>query len=87
MSDKSENEIQQMAKFYKPATGTVFHIDAHKRTTAKMLESRYDSQRGFEATTWSRKEVAVMAANESAADQVRDEIPGEEIVAELEVSP
>lgn len=82
----SADEIQQMAKFYGPVSGTVFHVDAHKRTTAKMIASRYDSQRGFEATTWSRKGVAILAANESAAEQVRDEIPDEEIVGELEVT-
>ncbi len=85
-SEQSEDEIQQMADFYGPVSGTVFHVDAHKRTTAKMIASRYDSQRGFEATTWSRKEVAILAANDSAADQVRDEIPGEDIVAKLEVT-
>lgn len=79
--------IDEMQEFYAPATGILFHIDAHRRTTAKMLEARYESHLlEFEATSWGRKEVAVLAANEEAAEVVREDIPNEEIVAERRMS-
>lgn len=63
--------------------GRVYFIDAHKRVTAHIIESRYDTKEDTEANVWTGHYVGVWTANQAVVEDVEESIPDEETLAEI----
>lgn len=78
-SAENVTRLEEIASFF-GVDGTYFLIDCHKRTTAQLVEARFEYNREVEATVWDGHYVAAVASTRDAAEEVRETIPEQELV-------